>query len=1255
MGNKKLKVPLSSILVALANGESTASDIQAQRNAPSNEANAFGSNAVHRKNSGRDDLQRINDHKGPRAPMDVVKFTDNNDSVAGANAKDDKSKNGKTSNQAPFASPLLSKYPRRQSRDHVTVPILAQNVVFEERPRVIKSLAHLDDPFPTLEQQIAQRRAQEEESKRQKASEAECEARKSKEESSARILGARIIHEQPINFVTGRTSGQWGRQLQAQANRSTQGNQEDEALLAVLANSNINIDHLPSPDHIFERTQQYKRNHVYEKLGQKKEQPSMVVRSLEEVQQARTEGHKDSLGPSFLGQSAKALLRAQNNPRAMRDSANDSLGVETVDPLRALPMFDGKATMNVNKQDRNISPKDCLISGEAKLLVEYFSPFIQVDDLVFTDVRAQLERVPFIAVRTKPQGNMIVGILCEDSYEEMRDNPRLILSYSAKLQRYRQRLAEDISNYLRMSESQALMLFDSMTGFICLERLDVNQVRRLIQFYSTHRVVKERRSLIRLFTNQDEHTRILCPVEGMYQQCHEYLQQNFLRQETVVDAQDSNNASNKAAQSTSFFSSSLANKGINLTEAFRDFLQLQDDDGKESQREILRQLQEYLKEVDVVDPVSKQSEADLGEIWFAKCHDLPPLQAHGEATDIFALLVQNYDQNKILPMHLDWKRIVNLCQHLNQSYQPLKRAVNVYVPKLELLLDPAAIHRSIRDVANRQDVNLDTSTENMALSRSQTKHVQRVSIEVDAKADELIEPPQNKIPQTHTPVMERLVANATVPTSKQGQFSNNANTKNHHGNKDHQINGVPIDRAAIAAYRARAESSAVDASIPQIAFSDVDAQDVLKGQHAAHIQARQVLMQLQTQSQQQKQQIVRSPQQAYVNNADIAPVNQQVRSKRNKALQLKPQCSARYGQASQGNQKQESSALRPDPRASGYSPESTSTQGQVRFREGERAMRSMPRQGRSLEPQQELRMPRAMRSASSRAQSMPLRQQDRSYRQSQPPMSDDNYDVYDEQSIPPRQADHTNDPLPVQQERAMLAKNVSKVPNQPSYANKVAGNNYLIQSLAVPENSYAQQQSRYQEAVVLGRNVSAPQILDTPYNNYVEDVAKSVEDSDGDDDSYRMDFSLNPLGGRGSNVVTDLVQEQRAGQKQSRRVSTLTSVSVADVDFVPVTASDQNFNDFDNDVDGIGEQMQWQGSLSIDFATPSLGGGYNPQQIARNISQAQAQARTQSQEQTSLKQLQPQQSQTAVFVSASNDEAQEINALVQAALEAEKN
>lgn len=1457
VSNKKPKTPLSSILVALANGESSVPDTQAQRNTPVGGANAFGSNnanaanAAHVANAtntantanmayatnatnatnaaygGRDGFRPSVDHNEPRAPMEVVKFTDNDACAIGSNARGVTAQNvnGKTSKQAPFASPLLSQYPRRQSRDHVTVPILAQNVVFEERPRVIKSLAHLDDPFPTLEQQIAQRRALEEEVKRQKAAEAESEAQKAKENSSAHILGARVINEQPINSATGRSSGQWGRQLQAQAHRSRHGNQEDEELLAALAGSNVDIEQLISPDRIFERTQQYKRDHVYEKAGQKSEQPSTVMRSLEEVQQARAKGQGDNSGPSFLGQSAKALLRAQNNPRAPQDSASDPLGVGAVDPLRALPMFDDGDTVNANKQGRNVPQKERLVSGEAKLLVEYFSPFMQEGDLIVTDVRAQLERVPFIAVRAQPQGNMIVGILCEDSYEELRDNPRLILSYSVKLQRYRQRLAEDMSYYLRIPESQALMLFDAMTGFICLERLDVEQVRRLIQFYSTHRVVKERRRLMRLFTNQDEHTRIMCPVEGMYQLCHNYLQQNFVRQKVPANAQEADDFANSTnstsgassangnARGNSFFSSSLAGKGINLAEAFRDFLQIQEDDGKESQRETLRQLQEYLQEAKVVNPAYDQSEANQGEIWFGKCQDLPPLQARGEASDLFALLPQNYDQNKLLPARLDWERIVSLCQHLNQSYQPLKRAISVYVPKPELLVDPAAVHRALRAAADRPDAMLAVANEVMAQTEGQRRPVQRVSPEVDAKAAALMVPPPMQAPQPHTPIMERLVGNAAP--AEQGQTREHAHNRNHHGHHDHRdhrdhrehhVNGAPIDRAAIAAYRARAEGfAAEDAAVPRIGLPNTDAEiaeieERSERQHAAHIQARQALMQsraqqrqqqqqqqrrapqqsqqqLQQQRQQQRQQRPR-PQQGYATDPQWAEdesyaaansAHAPMRSGRNRAPQQQyqpqpqfqaqsqspqqPQRSrlgqmppyrqqqsyapqgqsqqrfARYAQAPQGGyqgyQEQEPPARRPDPRAAGYVPEGTASQGRARGRDNARNMRPMPRQERSFEPQQELRMPEAMGAAPRRAQPMPSRQQKHAYRQPLPqspiqpqpqsPMEDDGYDAYDEQPMPPRQQGrpyrqspmqaqaqpqspmvddgydaYDEQPMPPRQamrpqmpqqmppqgrqERATVARNASRGAERVTGTGGAAGN-YLTQSLAVPADNYAQQRARYQEAAVLGRNVSAPQILDSPYNDYPMDGASGMP-ANGDDDAYSMDFSLNPLGGRGSNGAPSAFQEQRAGANQGRRGSTLTSVSVADVDFVPVSAAEQDFSNFDNAVDGATEQMQWQGSLSVDFATPSLGGGYNPQNIARNISQAQAQARTQGQTQMPPMQVQPQaqmppqmmaqqqlqQSQSMPQASqaagtapaAASDEDDEINALVQAALAAEK-
>ena len=82
-----------------------------------------------------------------------------------------------------YAAPLFSQYPSRHGRDHLTVPIKAQNVVFE-RPKVIKSLSSLDDGSASIH---APRKNQ--------GPQIQVEP----QANSAQILGARVTNVQPIN------------------------------------------------------------------------------------------------------------------------------------------------------------------------------------------------------------------------------------------------------------------------------------------------------------------------------------------------------------------------------------------------------------------------------------------------------------------------------------------------------------------------------------------------------------------------------------------------------------------------------------------------------------------------------------------------------------------------------------------------------------------------------------------------------------------------------------------------------------------------------------------------------------------------------------------------------------------------------------------------------------------------------------------------------------------------------------------------
>ena len=648
MSTKKPKRALSSVLVALANGESVAPDTPTVQDSGSNSPFA-----------------RMN----PRAAS--------TSSSPDANSTGSK---GYGRSSAPsgvaYAVPLFSQYPSRHGRDHLTVPIKAQNVVFE-RPKVIKSLSSLDDGSASIH---APRKNQ--------GPQIQVEP----QANSAQILGARVTNVQPIN--SSRAAGaadRWGRQLQDDEA------QETSADLSVLGGSAL--DELLSPERILEKSHTYERSHVYEKAG-RKSQDQTVVSSMEEVQTATA----SSSGPSFLGQSAKALLKAQSTPRDLRDKTVEATGVFAAESFGVPQVILGSSrdTKQKKKDRPAVPPQERLLSGAAKLLMEYFTPFLQESDLVITDVRLQLERVPLVVVR--PHGGLILGVLCEDSFDELVDNPRLLLSYGAQLQRYRQRLAESMSAYLHLHIYQGLTLFDSMTGFICLERLSSQQVRKLIQFCSAHRILKERRELIKLFTDQKERLRVMCPLDGMYQYCHNYLEHNFHRQVIANTEQGEvpTGASKAFAASkiSPFDNGDHTLEALNLAEAFSNFLQLQVDSGsgegeevdsKENQRETLRQLQDYLQDAHLVREGQQEASANSGEIWLGQCQSLRSLQARGSAPDLFARVPLYTEDNKTPTHRLDWDKIVRLSRYINHSYQPSLKAVRVYVPNQELLSNPSIV------------------------------------------------------------------------------------------------------------------------------------------------------------------------------------------------------------------------------------------------------------------------------------------------------------------------------------------------------------------------------------------------------------------------------------------------------------------------------------------------------------------------------------------------------------------------------------
>ena len=634
------KAPLSSLLVALANG-----DEKAQQQVKAKQKTARNSNqgsAAPQKPADPWDRVGVAPSSMPASPL-APSSPVINTGPAGAPA---------------YAAALFGNYTPR-SADRLSVPIKAQNVVMEH-PEAFA-------PLPKWQDNAAAAAATESGS-----------SGEMKRGNSAQVLGARVVSTQPINSAQG-------------GNVDT--GMDDSKLMSMLL-----------PNRLITQINTYENSHTYEKSSRNQREHELVT-NMEEAKKAQ------AAGEAYLGQSARALLHAQSTPRMVPDMEVEVTEVQAIPAFGVSQVILGASSRKKQEEKERkqaIPPHERLLSGSARLLLDYFTPFLQPQDVAVTDVRVQLERIPFMAVN--PNGGIIIAVLCEAGYNELAEYPRLLLSYVEQLQRFRQRLTEIITQYLHLHLYQAMTLYDGITGFICLERLNAEQVRKLVQNCRYHRIVKERRELMALFTEQIEQIRLMCPIDGMYQYCHNFLRQNFHFQPYVPE-QDPTKADKPAAtsQMAGLLASAYTGSGAetlaaqDLAAAFSTFLQEQLDEPQSKYgrdpHEALAKLQEYLQESDLVGAKQQVQtpEVNSGEVWLGNCQQLRTLQERGFAPHIFLRTKQvasaqqqgNEQQparNTLNPTQaLEWDKIVTLSRYLNHSYQPMRASIRLFVPNPSLL------------------------------------------------------------------------------------------------------------------------------------------------------------------------------------------------------------------------------------------------------------------------------------------------------------------------------------------------------------------------------------------------------------------------------------------------------------------------------------------------------------------------------------------------------------------------------------------
>lgn len=1014
-----------------------------------------------------------------------------------------------------YASALLGDYPKRQGKDQPTIPIKPENVVFE-RPKVIKSLSALNAESPVAHPLA--RSGSDSSSGSSGAGAALSDGPRFQmepESKSLEILGAKATSVRPINSsVAGSASGRWGRQLEEGSEADVA---EVEATVTALGSA---LDGLFSAEKILEKSHSYERSHTYDKPSHRRQSEQSVVGSMDEVQTATA----NNSGPSFLGQSAKALLKAQGNPRDISNKAvevkDESLSQSFGVPQIVLGSTRDQKSKQKKKEHAVVPPQERLLSCEAKLLLEYFTPYLQEKDLLITDVRLQLERVPLVVVR--PQGGVILGVLCSESFEDLVDNPRILLYYAEQLQRYRQRLAELVSHYLHLHIYQGLTLFDAMTGFICLENLNPQQVRKLAQFCSAHRIIKERRDLVRLFTDQDDNLRVMCPLEGMNQYCHNYLQQNFHRRPEQEDKGKAGKAGKGEEQKSSSAKKWPLDNGdhsldaLNLAEAFSQFLQLQvesedakasgtgnakkgsltgsDADSRAAQRETLRQLQEYLEDAHIVSGADTKLSSSEGEIWLSQCQRIRALQARESGPDIFER-VPPYNEKTKEPSHrIDWDKLIKLCRYLNHSYQPAIKAVRVYEPNQEFLTNPSIVapRSKLHPIPDVGQNSLPPRAPQHKNQRQQYAHPRGRTAPAAGAA------PAAPASQGNAAQGRARGAPQQVPPQQRQQSPAQGRTPP-------QARGHGQGRG----HMSQAPSAAVPQHNPRM-------------QQAAHIQARRALS-------------------ANAANAANASAHQR-RAQGPQGSFAQPQ--QRPQQVPQGMQGMQQRQMPPQPS------QMQSQRVSSRYVDGVQYLGEPAQQGEYVAGHEY-----AAAAAATGASSQSRVRAPQTYYQ-EPPM----------QAETPRE---------------FLGPKVG-AEKAPAFA----------QSLAVPASEYAAQQARYSEAAALGRNVGAPDITSTSYQSANMGY---IEDEEGES-GYSMDFSLRTPG---SGAWADSVEAGALQAPAPRRYSTMTSVSVADVNFMP--SPRDGSDEFADQGLGDGEQIEWQGALPVAVSTMNLGSGYNPMQMAQRI------------------------------------------------------
>lgn len=446
---------------------------------------------------------------------------------------------------------------------------------------------------------------------------------------------------------------------------------------------------------------------------------SSIIRVSEAVENGPSTHH------GLFGHRASHV--GQRNRRFSQDEAANATALMPVSVDAAQLLAHGNLIQGVNAYKEpaskpKVAPQERLLSGSARLLMEYFTPYLQDEDLIVTDIRVQLERIP-LAVVNQDHG-ILIAELCEESLDELVDNPKILISYGSQLLRFRQMLAELMASKLRFDLDQGLTLFDSINAVLCLERLSPEDSRELIAACKEHRVVKERRDLLKLFANQYPHLRVMCPQEGDFKKQHSFLSDNFHLQPIKRRPQPSANTNSSVSALVRPLSltnllgeeddnSDLASLLLRYQEQDQDSeseagndngtgtgagsssgrgagagagavaMAVFGDDEESATRQIGRMIQ-----TQSVEAVYGDSNPSLqGDLWLGNCQRLKGLNSRNQGPYLFASM-------PLLPANasrLDWARIISLARYLNHSFQPSFGNCRVYVPNEGVALEEQAI------------------------------------------------------------------------------------------------------------------------------------------------------------------------------------------------------------------------------------------------------------------------------------------------------------------------------------------------------------------------------------------------------------------------------------------------------------------------------------------------------------------------------------------------------------------------------------